>query len=90
MSQVFKVVCCKLCSGDKKNNTLTNDKILDLSKFKGFTDDKANLGELTRFVSGRFKSIVWKGEKCLLPAVSPSPTKFLSDLSNRLFLTWGL
>ena len=43
-------------------NSLPNDKILDWSKMKAFTDDKINLSEKLKFVLGRVENIVGKGE----------------------------
>ena len=55
---------------------LANDKILDWSEFKAFTDDKINVTEKLKFLVGRDKNIVGKGEKCWLPAFCPFPTMF--------------
>ena len=43
-------------------NFLPNDKFLDWSKFKALADDKINLTETLKFVSGRVENIVGKGE----------------------------
>ena len=43
-------------------NSLPNDKILDRSKLKGFTDDKLNMIQNQKFVLGRVENIVGKGE----------------------------
>ena len=43
-------------------NSLTNDKIMDWSKFKAFADDKLNVPEKLKFVSGRVENIAGKGE----------------------------
>ena len=43
-------------------NSLPNDKILDLSKLKGFADDKRNMTQKLKFVSVRVENIVRKGE----------------------------
>ena len=43
-------------------NSLPNDKILDWSKLKAFTDKKINVTENLKFVLGRVGNIVGKGE----------------------------
>ena len=43
-------------------NSLPNNKILDLSKFKAFTDDKLNVTQKLKFDLGSIESIVEKGE----------------------------
>ena len=43
-------------------NSLRNDKIFDLSKFKAFGDDKIILTQKLKFVLGRVDNIVEKGE----------------------------
>ena len=43
-------------------NSLPNDKILDLSKFKAFADDKLITAQNVKFVHGRVENIVGKGE----------------------------
>ena len=43
-------------------NSLPNDKILDLSKLKGFADDKIHVTQKLRFASDRPENIVGKGE----------------------------
>ena len=43
-------------------NSLPNDEILDLSKFKGFADDKIILTQNLKFVLGRVENTVGKGE----------------------------
>ena len=45
----------------RRLNSLPNDKFLDWSKLKAFSDD-LNLAEKLRFVFGRVKNIVGKGE----------------------------
>ena len=42
--------------------SLKNDKILHLSKFKAFADDKIILTQKLKFVLGKVKNIVGKGE----------------------------
>ena len=43
-------------------NSLPNDKILDLSEFKAFANDKIILTQKLKFVSGRVENIVGKRE----------------------------
>ena len=43
-------------------NSLPNDKILYLSKFKGFADDNLNVYQKLRFALRRVEKIVGKGE----------------------------
>ena len=43
-------------------NSLPNDTILDLSKWKAFSGDEINLTEKLKFVSGKFGNIVGIGE----------------------------
>ena len=43
-------------------NSLPNVKILDLSKSKAFAEDKINVTQKWKFVMGRVKTIVGKGE----------------------------
>ena len=43
-------------------NSLPKNKILDLSKFKGFAGGKINVDEILKFILGRVENIVGKGE----------------------------
>ena len=43
-------------------NSLSNDKHLDPSKFKPFTDDEINVTVKFKFISGRVEPIAGKGE----------------------------
>ena len=43
-------------------NPLPNDKILDMSKFNAFADDKIILTQILKFLLGRVENIVGKGE----------------------------
>ena len=43
-------------------NCLPYDKILDWSKLKAFADEKINVTQELKFVSGRKENIVGKGE----------------------------
>ena len=46
----------------KAFTSLPNDKILDLSKFKTFADDKITVAQKFKFTLGRAENIVGKGE----------------------------
>ena len=52
-------MCCALPKGGL---SLPNDKNLDQSKFKAFTDDKINVAQKLNFVLRRIENIVGKGE----------------------------
>ena len=54
-------------------NSLPNDKIVDLSKLKDFTDDKLNETQNLKFALGRVDNIMGKGENA---AFSPFHTLF--------------
>ena len=43
-------------------HSLPNDKFLEWTKFKAFTDEKSNVAEILQFVLGRVENIVGKGE----------------------------
>ena len=43
-------------------NSLSNDKILDMSKLKAFADDNLNVNQKSKYGSGRIENIVGKGE----------------------------
>ena len=49
-------------SSETTFNSLPNDNILDLSKFKAFADDKINVIQKLKFVSRRVENSVGKGE----------------------------
>ena len=57
-------------------NSLSNDKILEVTKFKAFADDKLNVPKMIISVFGKLENIEGKGKKCWLPAFSPFPTTF--------------
>ena len=44
------------------NNSLPNDKILDLFKLKAFVDDTSNVYQKLKFALGKVENIVGKGE----------------------------
>ena len=43
-------------------NSLSDDKILDLSKLKAFADVNLNINQKLKFALGRVENIVGKGE----------------------------
>ena len=47
---------------NKSLNTLLNDKFLDWSKSKAVADNKSNVAEKLKLVSGRVENIEGKGE----------------------------
>ena len=51
-STVFQLYCCSQCTYQciPGVNSLPNDKFLDMSKLKGFADDKLNVAEKMKFV----------------------------------------
>ena len=53
---------------------LSNDRFLNLSKLKGFADDKINVTKKLNLGKGR--KHCGKRRKCWLPAFSPFPTMF--------------
>ena len=57
-------------------NSLTNDKILDLSKFKAFADDNLDVNQKLKFAFGRVKKIVGKGENAGYQHFLLFPTMF--------------
>ena len=68
--------CC--ASTDEKFiiKFLPNDKILDLSKFKSFTDDNLNVYQKLKFAFGRVENIVGKGENAGYQCFLLSPQCF--------------
>ena len=58
------------------DNSLPNNKILDCSKLKAFTDDKINVTKKLKFWFGKDRKHCGKRRKCWLPAFSPFPTMF--------------
>ena len=66
-------------NSDKKGlNLLPDNKILDLSKLKAFTDDKLNVTQNLKFVFYRTKAIVGKRKK----------RSISSNVFKRLFPHW--
>ena len=49
-------------------NSFPHNKILDLSKFKAFADDKINVTKKMKFVLGRVKTL-WEKEKMLVASI---------------------
>ena len=57
-------------------NSLPNDKILDLTKFKAFADDNSNVSKIINSHLDRTENTVGRGQKCWIPALSLFPTMF--------------
>ena len=61
-------------------NTLPNDKFLDMTKLKAFTDDKLNIAKMTISLCDRFENTVGKEENdgyqhfLLFPPCFPQPS----------------
>ena len=64
-------------------NSLPNDKILDLSKFKAFADSQISLTQKLKFVLGRVENIAGERRKFWLPAFSPLPIIFSKAFFSR-------
>ena len=60
-------------------NSLPNNKILDLSKFKAFADAKISITQKLKFSVGKSRKHCGKRRKCWLPAFSPFSTMFSKD-----------
>ena len=58
------------------SSSLPYYKILDMTKFKAFADDKLRMVETVELVLDREENIVGKRSKCLLPTISSFPTIF--------------
>ena len=62
-------------------NFLSNDKILDMTKFKVLADDKINATEKLKFVLGQVgRKHYGKRRKCWLPAFSPFSNNVFKSL----------
>ena len=66
-------------------NPLLNGKIFDLSKFKGFADDKINFELKLKFDLGREENIVGKGENAGYQHLFFFPQCF-----QKLSISWSL
>ena len=64
-------------------NSLPNNKILDWSKLKALADDKINVAQKLKFVSGRIENIVGKGENVGYQHFLLFPTMFSKVLPLR-------
>ena len=64
-------------------NSLPDDKILDLSKFKAFADNKLITTQKLKFVHGRVENIVGKGENAGYQHFFLFPTMFSKAFSPR-------
>ena len=62
-------------------NTSANNKILFLSKFKAFTDNKLNVAGMIEFIE-RVENIAEKGKRCWLPVFPPFPIMFSKRFSH--------
>ena len=67
-----------------KVNSLLNNKILDLSILKAFTDDKINVTENVKSIVERVENIVEKGENAGYQHFLLFPLCFQKALSSRL------
>ena len=66
-------------------NSLPNDKILDVTKLKAFSDDNLNIAKMTIFLIDRVKKkTTGKRTNCWLPAFSPFPPVFSKALFFRV------
>ena len=57
-------------------NPLPNGKILNVTKFKAFADDKFSVARMTFSLPDTVENTVEKRSKIWLPAFSPFPTVF--------------
>ena len=64
-------------------NSLPNNKILDVIKFKGFACDKINVAQMLISVFDRVENSVGKGEKCQ-QHFSPFPALFSKGVFLRV------
>ena len=62
----------------------SGDEILVWSKFKAFADHKIHATQKVKFLSGRVKQMVEKGENAGLPAISPLATIFSKGFSLKV------
>ena len=61
---------------DETFNSLSNDKILDLSKLKAFADENLDVNEKLKFALERVENIVGKGENAGYQHFLLFPTMF--------------
>ena len=69
-------------------NSLPNDKILDMTKLKAFTDNKINVAQIMISVFDRVENIVEKRRKCWLTAFSPFTTMFSKGFFHGVVKSW--
>ena len=74
----------KFLSSDMRANSLSNDKILEVTKFKAFADDKLNVPKMIISVFGKLENIEGKGKKMLVTSIF----SFSHNVFKRL-LSWG-
>ena len=65
-------------------NSLPNNKILDMSKFKALPEDKINVTEKLKFVLGLVENIMGKGRNAGLYQHFPFPIMFSKGLFLRV------
>ena len=65
-----------ICMKTTDIKLLPNDKILDWSKLKAFTDDKINVKKKMKCILRWVEKNCGKRRKCWFPAFSPFPTMF--------------
>ena len=70
----------------KQFNSLPNDKVSDLSKYKAFADDNLGMSKMAEFVYDRVEKIVEKGENAGYQQFLLFPTMF----SKGLFFKVGI
>ena len=69
-------------------NSLPNNKILDMTKLKAFTDDKINVAQIMISVFDWVENTVGKGVKCWILAFSSFPTMFAKGFFLRVGKNW--
>ena len=74
-------IFCPLCTKLSPLNSLSNDKIVDMSNLKAFADDKIYVTEKLKFVLRSIENIMGK-EKMLVTSIFSSS----HNVFKRLFL----
>ena len=77
----------KLCYFRNFLNSLPNDKILGLSKFKALADDKIIVTQKLKFTWGRIENIMGKGENAGYQHFLLFPQCF-QKLSFQVWIVW--
>ena len=70
------------------SNSLPNDKILVWSKLEASADDKINVTEKLKFVSGRVENIMGKGENAGYQHFLLSQQLFAKGILHRIVRSW--